>query len=128
MNRERLLQLADHIESLEHLDTSRVHYWPVRREEVPPEALLFNMEKWLLYTDCGTIACIAGHTVLLFGPEELAYNPVIELRAAELLDIRAQTAYYLFRGKWTSTPMSEITPAQVAAQLRKMVAGTSHEV
>lgn len=52
MNKEKLLALAAHLEAL------------------PPEAPGFDMAVWYDYIggsthDCGTIACLAGHAVLL---------------------------------------------------------------
>ena len=61
MNRERLLELADHMEGLRH--------WPNPDPLDVPEGC-FNMNRWRYI--CGAPACTAGHAVALWGD---ASNP-----------------------------------------------------
>ena len=119
MRTERLRQLADHIESLKKRPISKVHLDPGRLFVEKPTA--FNMGKWAHKSDCGTVACIAGHAVSLFRPSKWPI-PVrdIESVAADLLDIPWANACLLFTPT-APEALRQITPKQ-AAQVLRMVA------
>lgn len=114
MNTERLRILADHIERLANSDDS---------------TLGFNMSQWLAHNDydyrghnCGTVACIAGHAVLLFVPNDakhgnylmvqLALDALGAITEAERVEV-AQLFYDVYQLR---------TPEAAAAALRKLAA------
>ena len=65
MNRERIIALADHIETLEH--TKKESYSDDDKVEGGMEGK-FRMKTYLF--SCGAPACIAGHACAMFCPQE----------------------------------------------------------
>ena len=113
MNKERLLQLADFLETpevAEHFDMEYSFYIGnsrVSSEDNAREAL----------HKCGTAACIGGWAVALFQPNAKVFD-VRAYMAAPLLGINDEDAHALFY----SFVDSRITPAQAAGVIRNFVA------
>jgi hypothetical protein len=129
MNTERILLLADFIESLpdERLDMC---FWAKDVDgdenlDVSPETVLHN---------CGTAACIGGWTEALFNPTRLTFRgtsglwnttqdgPLDKDSAGTLLGLTVAQAHDLFlpphtngNGSW-----ADITPAIAATTLRHL--------
>lgn len=112
MNKERLLQLADHIEKLRHVD-----------EE-------FSMQRFAdrAYVGaCETPSCIAGHAVFMFGGEELFMKCVNEelnfpRSAASLLDIDYDNEDFVANKMFfPDVTWGKVTPKQAAAYIRELV-------
>ena len=87
MNRERLLQLADTVENLEHGD----------------EHCQFNMRRVFhsrLGTECGTPSCLQGWALTLFGKDQLVEEKAADMEtfevARELLEISNNDGDILF--------------------------------
>lgn len=103
MNKEFILKVADHIEQQPH--TNRY------------AADGFTMSCYI--HDCGTPACIAGHTIALHAPghletfREIAKNDsdwnAYILEGARLLDINYTQAQKLFVGTLHATPLEAAT-------------------
>lgn len=104
MNPQRLNQLADHIEKL------------------PPHQ--FSMDRWVFqdgrsyyYTPvtghCGTTACIAGWTVIVFG--DLTEKQLIAQQAAAILDLTDKERSDLFT---PSRSLGKITQERAVKALR----------
>ena len=107
MNTERIIELADHVEKLEHVHST------------PPLSMFgkaFDMGIWKFR--CGAPACTAGHTVYLWAWNDDFDNLAIECQARVLLDLDVETADELF------TPpdicSDDVTPAMAAAVLRNL--------
>ena len=111
MNTDRINELADHIENLEH--TLRV--------DVRGDTDQFNMDR--LNFICGSPACIAGHAVAKYGHEIDYVNGMdIMTSAAVVLDISSISSRgALFAPSENRTggfPMNRITPEMAAWVLR----------
>jgi hypothetical protein len=78
----------------------------------PPEKV--NMRVWIhregrsgsepiscgeFYNECGTAACLAGHAVVLFSPQFLAYSDNFYSQGKCLLDLPSEEANKLFVGR-----------------------------
>lgn len=109
MNTERILELATVIESLPHVSPDE------RATEVPLDS--FNMEKW----HCGSVGCIAGWAVKLFGGE----IPDPALSGQQALGLRGDIADDLFTPAYGYGDYHKITPRDAAKVLRKL-AETGH--
>ena len=110
MNTERILELADHIEKLEH--------YP--EEELPNKSPdYFSMDQWQF--DCGAPACMAGHACHLWGG---LGSSQIYGQARDALDLDRSTASSLFSPNPGYQEYSEfylsITPAIAAGVLRNL--------
>ena len=109
MNRERILELADHIEKLEH------YPHPLLPNKSPD---YFSMDTWQF--DCGAPACLAGHACHLWGgrPGNIADH------ARDALDLDRSTAAELFAPAPGYREYSDfylsITPAMAATVLRNL--------
>ena len=119
MNKERILQLADHLEkpeTVEHFNmttfvsASKAGYIP---SEAPIGELINN---------CGTTACIAGHAHVLFAPMN-AWVDIDFPQSCELLGIDDRRAYDLFRHFYIPTKdgKREVTNLDAAKVLRNHV-------
>ena len=119
MNVERLNQLADHIERLEHAPTGVC----AAPDNIPfgdtPDA--FNMSNWVSESTCGTAGCIAGHAGCLFRDEQSRMRTGIMTDARRLLELTPREGSLLFIPGTLGT-MDQITPA-MAAQVLRLVAG-----
>lgn len=130
MNAERLLRLAD------HLDT------------VP--AVVFDMTQWAMRADCGTVACALGHACSIpefaaaglrldwsHGPyERPSESACVRLGdgsplngygvAGAFFDLYIQDVYHLFSPSdyldANGDQRADIHPAEVAARIRDLVA------
>ena len=101
MNKERLEQLADHLEKL------------------PPEK--FSMDLW-----CGTTCCIAGHTNLLFNADhDFSDLPSSAASLAqEALGIDHDQGAWLFWAEWEGVrDLTEIPKADAVAAVRHLASG-----
>lgn len=127
-NTTRLNELADLIEKAQHFD---------RDDDLnpapPSDELYFNMAvvREQDSTECGTVCCIAGWAIDLYGDPAHFKKLTRGLEthditvASELLGIDRDTGFRLFFGNWDEVEgieMSNITPTQAAAQLRKLAA------
>lgn len=121
MDKERMLKLADHIESLK---PKRFHmgFWAARDIGTRDEITLIGADELVGERKCNTAGCIAGWAVALFAPE---YKGVaIASKAGLLLDLNWAEKDNLFNGLWGThiKPLNEITKEEAAAQLRKLTA------
>ena len=107
MNRERLIQLAEHIRKLQHY-TTFVHPFSTRETELNG----FNMAYVAGTTDCGTAGCIAGHTLSLFTPTKDPNADLEMEEVGELLGLTPTQATELFMAP--RRRLDEITPAEAA--------------
>lgn len=76
--------------------------------------------------DCNTVACLAGHAVLLFCVDIWCARSIEKL-ARELLGLTSEQAYYLFtpRGK----DMYKLTPQDAANAIDRLLQGApQHEL
>ena len=87
MNKERILKLANHIETC--------HYSPDGPKDKQNNKH-FNMDTWVF--TCGSPACMAGHTLSLFGTKhkKTESNRNILQEAAYLLGLDLDAANKLF--------------------------------
>ena len=139
-NKERLLELADHIEKLEHMElperpersewVNRVkHYFHTAPWDLPM-IHKFSMVEWAMEIEddeggCCTVGCIAGHTVSLF-PELTVQHPnVMDVSdaAAQILELDPMEANNLFLPAFTEK--AEITVTMAADVLRRVAGGQS---
>lgn len=126
MNKENILMLADHIETLEHFPET-----PDWGKNLPDKT--FNMG---CYTDmCGTPACIAGWAAWFADgkPKIVKYNNGfhnVRHRAALWLELDIGWTYqHLFEPFNLTNDFSILTPAMAARALRKIVEiGPSYNV
>ena len=65
MNKERMMELADFIEKLEHVKYK--DFGELHTNEIPGRKIVFNMLHWNSPRDCGTVCCIGGSSHQLFG-------------------------------------------------------------
>ena len=102
MNKERMMELADFIEKLEHIDYA--DFGELHSDFDPNLKIVFNMCRWGDPYDCGTVCCIGGSCEELFGgyiedtldisydeKEALCYPPVVTTWNAITPQIAAQT-------------------------------------
>lgn len=125
MNTERILLLADFIESLpdERLD---MRYWasdPEGEEDLgqPTCTILHN---------CGTAACLGGYTEALFNPTRTSFcgtrglwspeDPLPSDSAGTLLGLTVAQAHNLFMPPHANGAWDCITPAIAADTLRRL--------
>lgn len=114
MNKERLLQLADHLETpavAEHFDMLHSIHAP---DIMPEQEDNINVKDAI--THCGAVACIGGWAVVLFNPDA-SYGETTAGDAQELLDLDDTQGYELF----FSHTQSWITPKQAASVIRNLV-------
>ena len=127
MNIERMLELADFIETTHHFDPDGDEDPEVYETIV--DGPMFNMNN--VYEDygCGTVACIAGWALLKYRPgHDFSNRFDWDARAAEILGLTPKEADHLFFGKFAEIDednrirsINQITPAQAAAEMRRMV-------
>ena len=65
VHKARILQLADHLERLEPAQFNMCRW-----------LVTYNNSEYNFSDDCKTVACIAGHTVLLFADRGTPDNPI----------------------------------------------------
>lgn len=100
MNKERILALADYLET-----------------KVPPSG--FNMGQWLSRRgECGTVACVAGWCVVANGLDmKLSFLPVFD-EARDWLELDQAMAYKLFLPQ--GIPNAEASKEAAIAVLREL--------
>lgn len=138
MNKERLLQLADHLDQMETVESI-----PLGHNSISSRVFLasknckverFWMSHWLMsqYNHrghlCNTIGCIAGVTVSLFGHDEDAdydFTPSTQLLAKNLLGLTDSQAASLFTPHLSdpSIDHNSITAKDAAVACRRLVEG-----
>ena len=151
-NIERIRQLADFISELDdeqfsldiwiRSDPRPVHFMPQRNGSYRyrPDHTLEEA-----VNECGTVACIGGYAVLLFGNQDLLnppgeddatedYADGIGRQAQELLglsDRQAERLFHPYHGNdlrdELHIPTSEVTPGLAAAVLYEMVESYDHD-
>lgn len=121
MNKQKLLELADHIEKMPHFP---YRYQDPDHDDAMEKFLdgddqhYFNMLTYIETNSvCGTVCCVAGETVRLWGHPQWAGT--IVRQAADILDLDMDRAMSLFhppeRLEWGS-----LTPAQAAHVIRQL--------
>ena len=118
-NKERLLQLADHIEKCKH---------DLGGPGDELENMHFQMNKYLF--NCGSPACIAGHTCALFSDKALDDLWNVFDTARDLLQLTTRDATLLFQPYTDEIllphachiVMSSIKPSTAAKVIRSFVA------
>ena len=127
MHAERLLRLADHLETTV--------------AAMPPER--FNMRTWGMESRCGTVCCALGHAAQIPEFQELGlrleweHDEATDTRHADVIyrerigygaaqaffDLTPEGSRWLFRAAdYAGAP---VTPAVVAARIRELVARMS---
>ena len=85
IHKERILQLADHLDSIPDHQFSMAH-WITGTPYIPDDP-----------DDCDTVACIAGYAVILFDPQSNTNHPgEIARKAQQLLGLDDDQAQALF--------------------------------
>ena len=134
INITRIRKLADTLEPMPAVYDSPQHGL------VPANADALSMAEWCLrLDDCGTVGCIAGHTLALFGDDaeravlrDMAENggdaswgwPVAE-HAAKLLGVMGLPYRHLFYRRNVSTTARDSTDGAQAAQVLRYIADTA---
>lgn len=125
MNTERILILADFIESLpdERLDMC---YWA--KDEDGDENL--GLSPATVLHNCGTAACLGGYTEALFNPTRTGFRGTLGLwtpdaplpsdSAGTLLGLTVAQAHNLFMPPHANGAWDCITPAIAADTLRRL--------
>ena len=118
--KQRLLELADKIESLPHEITSNKETFSMRT--------FWKNEDQSGKISCKTVSCIAGWAVALFAPEIKTHQPgfYFESVAAPLLGLDADTAMILFYATDNATHhkyLPHITPQEAARACRNVAEG-----
>ena len=124
MNKEKLLKLAEHIESLNHIPIKAIRGISVQNIIDGEKIDAFNMEDWLVSAQCGTAGCIAGHAIYLFQndiPDGSGQRSTM-CTAQKILCLDWYEAEHLFLPGEDST-RGDITPAQAANVLRLVADG-----
>lgn len=116
MNKERLLELADLLETekvAKHFDMNKYFAGP---DIIRMSA--YNLGDAL--DNCKAVACIAGWTVAKFDPKTpIKYGEVKE-RAQELLDITEESANALFTPDQEFVSWKSISPSDAARAVRTL--------
>ena len=126
MNKERMLELAAFIRTLEHVTEGKITNLPT----TIPTINLFCMNYFVArdYDGCGSAGCIAGAAVYKYAPLTPSGN--VEAKGREVLDLDPDEAYALF------TPDTElirddfeyedVTPETAAQVVEAAAAGGEH--
>ena len=126
MNKARLRLLADHLRKTPYdlyAEESEYDYGP---QLITEKVDYFNMEDYFGATEdrCGTVGCIAGHAVGLFGDVGNRAIPVYSIpsEAGRLLELTSEEASALFcPSDWLD--LSEVEPHTAAAVLDDVADG-----
>lgn len=82
-------------------------------------------------TECGTIACLAGHILLINCTleNENEGHDVRDVQefAANWLNLDNEQSSFLFLGGWTETPLSKISLSQTINYLKRLQTGLQPE-
>ena len=125
MNKERILELAAHIEKLPHAYAKKGSY--LVDDENAPEGDAFYIGRWVYITydeqenRCRTPACLAGWTVFLFDNEQFSQIDFDEewvTSTSELLGLDHATADELCVPPYEL--IDKITPKVAASVLRNL--------
>ena len=107
MNKERILELADHIEECEHYSTkthTQNDLWLLsKNSNYPPKIeTLFYMNSWILDDGCESPGCIAGHACYLYvsDSEDARHSTSYANKAKHLLGLSGVQAAKLFIPKY----------------------------
>lgn len=121
MNKQKILDLADYIESTEH---------SADNDGLEDVDVAFNMSDFAKEGSCGTVGCIAGHALIFFkglSPRELReYDDSRDIAAgaSEILDLSGSEENHLFDPEWSMGCVNNlITPKQAAHALRYFASG-----
>lgn len=76
-------------------------------------------------TECGTVACIAGHAALIGGCHE---NDLVPYFALRWLDLTGDEAADLFFGAWSSSSLHDVTIDDVITELDRLLDEQQEEV
>lgn len=111
MNRENIQKLIWHMEQVPK-ETFFMGLWFASKPDGDVLPTIHEMR-------CGTVACVAGHAVMLLGTEQDRATCGVEIEAipivaAGLLGLNDRQATKLFHGPWR-------TPAEAACALRGML-------
>lgn len=128
MNRERVQKLRDHLQALAD-------------HKVPNVEVGYNQARWygpaigswidapdMSTNGCGTVACMAGHTILLFGDEEdikrLKHDEgeLAVRRAGELLGLEHYDAGVLFTARENIYALTRRPISRAISSLDKLLA------
>lgn len=119
INKERVLKLADHIEKCEHVKDVDA------KNDGKFKDHLFCIEDWK-FPNCGSPACIAGHTVHLFTEIQGKMTFPSNLKgltghyASKILGLSKEQAGDLFTPSMMNVPIYAITPKVAAETLRHL--------
>ena len=81
--------------------------------------------------ECGSVACLAGETVIALAPEKLRipvmYNSYLNCsfiadNASKILGLSMSEENHMFSGEWTRTPLGSVTRKQAVKYLDKAIA------
>ena len=107
MNKERMMELADFIEKLEHIKYK--DFGALRSVRDPDQKIVFSMLRWSDPYDCGTVCCIGGSGEQLLGG-------YIQDKLGISWDEKEALCYPCTNQNW-----NKITP-QIAAQTLRLIA------
>lgn len=119
MNKERLLQLADHLEKPHVAKHFNMNY---SFAHLGSHSISYDQPAKDFIEDCGSVACIGGWAFVLFAPDTIS-DYISAGAAGELLDITYEEANALF---YYNTD-SHTTPKQAASVVRVFVETESVE-
>ena len=123
MNTKRLHEVADRIESADHLVGNGNVDYPYARSDL----VGFNMETLYGRHDCGTTGCIAGYAVSMYGRKSIyEIFEVVWDDAKKFLDLDTEEAEVLFDPSvWYSPKPAyrDIEPARAARACRNLADG-----
>lgn len=125
MNKERMLQLADHIEK----QPPEKFYMGAYVACWLPEEGVFSDEpndmipKEMLNPSCNTAGCIAGHAAALFDPKPRTNKRLSRVisDARYYLDLSDDEQHWLFMGEWSTEGLENNNPKDAAKAIRYLV-------
>lgn len=133
MNVENMTKLRDHLVWLRDNDKAykfAMNRWLGLRDHpaAPACSSIGEFDWWLggeeviSATECGTVACLAGHTALLFGADPGDY---VDEFAREVLGLETWEAATLFYGKWSEHQLDDITLDDAIEHLTSLLEGAA---
>lgn len=133
MNKERLLELAEHLEQVPHMDDlshdgrgrEKTFFDMYNRLSKGAKIQFFNMRSYCFEDECGTAGCIAGHAAALFTPKDYleAASGGWSLSAKKALGLTGAQADALFYVPTEHGDAEDATPEDAANACRRLAAG-----
>ncbi len=118
MNIKNIQKLIDLLKSDDNPVGFEMSNWFMHQNK---SVLVSDIKDVIKDHSCGTVACIAGHAMVLLLEEDFPLRSSVSHTAADWLELDPDESHNLFYGHWTAHERFEITKKEAIKELKYLI-------